>query len=96
MTYTLHGDNISLPTTGDFFKDIVSDMFEKKYAELKNYKKHHTYDIALSIIQKYPKAKFTIGVSKGVGSKTIFKNAYLAVTADCNKRGEYYRIYFMI
>ena len=30
MTYTLHGDNISLPTTGDFFKDIVSDMFEKE------------------------------------------------------------------
>ena len=96
MTYTLHGDNISLPTTGDFFKDIVSDMLKRSMQSSKTTKKHHTYDIALSIIQKYPKAKFTIGISKGVGSKTIFKNAYLTVTADCNKRGEYYRIYFMI
>ena len=53
MTYLLYGDNISLPTTGDFFKDIVSDMFKRKYPNLLDTKKDFTYDIALDIIQKY-------------------------------------------
>lgn len=96
MTYLLYGDNISLPTTGDFFKDIVSDMFKRKYPNLLDTKKDFTYDIALDIIQKYDNAKFTIGVVSGIGCKSIFSNAYLTVTAKCNKKGEYYQIYFMI
>lgn len=96
MTYTLNGDDITLPTTGNIFKNIVSDMLEKKYPNLPDSKEWFTLDIALDIVKKNPKAKFTIGIAHSLGCKDLFSNAYLKVTADCNKKGENYRIYFMI
>lgn len=97
MTYILNGNVIPLPTSRLFFNDIFKDMFEKKYPDFsKHNKKQSAYDEALIIINKHPKAKFTIGIANSFGCTTIFSDDYLTITADCNKKGEYYRIYFMI
>lgn len=97
MTYILNGNVIPLPTSKNIFKDIFKDIFEKKYPNFCKYnKKQSTYDKALVIIEKHTKAKFTIGIANSFGCKTIFSDNCITITADCNKKGEYYRIYFMI
>lgn len=97
MTYILNGNDIPLPTSRNIFKDIFIDMFLNKYPNLdKQPQKQSAYNSALAIIQKHPKSKFTIGIANSFGCKTIFSCNYLIITADCNKKGEYYRIYFMI
>lgn len=96
MTYTLHGESITLPTTGTFFEEIIHDMFDKKYPHSSNKKVLATRDIAFSILSKYPNAQFTIGIANSAAGKSLFANAYIKVTAYCNQKGDYYRIYFMI